>query len=388
MLHAFSQKKVFILGSSTAEGQKSTPGNSFVERLTAFYPTHTFVNIAKGGYVTYQALPTGTNNGPRPAVDIARNITYAIDQGADIILVAFPTNDIVQNYTNTETLNNLTTILNLALSSGKWIYILGTQPRDDFSPSQELQGVSQNNLILSTFPSSSINVYDLLVAPDGYSIDPAVDWPGDDVHLNDEGHRRIFQKIVDVDIFKNFVLPIQLTAFTAKRAGMNVSLAWETGSESNNSHFLVERSSNGKDFSTIGSIKGKGNSNTTTSYNFTDASPLPLKIYYRLTQVDLDGKKQRSQVVAVNAASASIPQTTIFPVPAQDFINVVVNASREEKLNFSITDIRGATVASYTRTARNGVNTFKFPVNALAHGQYIVQVQKQSGSQNLSFIKQ
>lgn len=387
MLQAFSQKKVVVIGSSTAAGQgASTYANSFVGRLIANYPSHTFVNLARGGTVTYQALPSGTNNGSRPPVDPTMNITAAISLGANIILVAFPTNDIISNYTNEETLNNLKKIYQTAWDNGVWIYIIGTQPRNLFSAAQRLQGVEQNNLILSSF-AGSINIYDQLVSSDGTnSIDPLINV--DDTHVNDEGHRRIFQRIVNTDIFKDFtVLPVHLTRFTAKRVGVNVNLAWETGSENNNSHFLVERSSNGKDFTTIGTVKGKGNSNKATAYSFTDASPLPLKIYYRLIQVDLDGKKQLSQVVAVNATSAAIPQAAIFPVPAHDIINIVINASQEEKLDFSITDIRGAKIANYKRTAQNGANTFKFPVNTLANGQYILQVQKQSGSQNLSFIK-
>ena len=70
-------------------------------------------------------------------------------------------------------------------------------------------------------------------------------------------------------------------------------LSWKTASEINNSHFEIERSNNGKDFIKIGEIAGQGTSNSTKRYQFTDKNPGSAQQYYRLKQVDFDGKFTR-----------------------------------------------------------------------------------------------
>src|SRR5690606_21541103 len=89
--------------------------------------------------------------------------------------------------------------------------------------------------------------------------------------------------------------PVELTRFEARRTGdSQVLLSWETDSEKDNDYFAIERSGNGSDFGTIGKAPGKGTSQDKQQYRYTDGDPLPGINYYRLRQVDFDGKTDYS----------------------------------------------------------------------------------------------
>ncbi|SFH34171.1 hypothetical protein [Pontibacter chinhatensis] len=100
-------------------------------------------------------------------------------------------------------------------------------------------------------------------------------------------------------------LPVELSRFEGKATQSGISLEWETASEINNSHFEIERSADGSAFEQLGSVAGHSNSVATIEYSYLDKHPNPGTNYYRLRQVDFDGKYEYSNVIAVTA-----PETT------------------------------------------------------------------------------
>jgi hypothetical protein len=100
-----------------------------------------------------------------------------------------------------------------------------------------------------------------------------------------------------------------------------VALTWNTASEHNNDRFVVERAGEQSDvFQAIGQVKGVGNTSHAQQYQFTDKDPLAVG-YYRLRQVDADGKEEFSPVVVVRSAAKATPLMA-YPSPATDFITV------------------------------------------------------------------
>ncbi len=93
------------------------------------------------------------------------------------------------------------------------------------------------------------------------------------------------------------VLPVRWAGFTATKKGSAVVLQWETAFEQNSRLFSVERSSDGSSFSAIATVPAAGKAGV---YSFTDMQPLPGTGYYRIRQIDLDGRAQQSAVCAVN----------------------------------------------------------------------------------------
>jgi hypothetical protein len=99
-------------------------------------------------------------------------------------------------------------------------------------------------------------------------------------------------------------LPVSLLFFTGKLENNQVITNWATASELNFDYFEVERSQDGKDFSTIGKIGGNGTSYVRHDYTFTDEKPMIGANYYRLKSVDFDGYFEYFKVAVVDFSNA------------------------------------------------------------------------------------
>ncbi len=97
----------------------------------------------------------------------------------------------------------------------------------------------------------------------------------------------------------NIPLPVQLSGFTAHEQPYAVLLNWITAQEQNSRYFVVERSSDGFAYDSIEQVTAIGTSSSATSYTFTDKTPLPGTTFYRLKQLDKDGRSMYSAVVKV-----------------------------------------------------------------------------------------
>ena len=116
-------------------------------------------------------------------------------------------------------------------------------------------------------------------------------------------------------------LPVQLVSFQGRATAAGVQLSWQTATELNNSHFVVERAAAGEaaTFVALGQVAGAGSSNQAHSYQFVDAAPNAVN-YYRLRQVDANGQANFSPVVAVQAVLANA--LAAYPNPAVTTLTV------------------------------------------------------------------
>lgn len=94
-------------------------------------------------------------------------------------------------------------------------------------------------------------------------------------------------------------LPVELTNFSAKALEKTVRLDWTTATETNNQGFFIERSPDATRWETLGFTPGQGNNTATVHYSLLDEKPLNGRSYYRLLQVDFDGRKTFSPIVQV-----------------------------------------------------------------------------------------
>ena len=126
--------------------------------------------------------------------------------------------------------------------------------------------------------------------------------PFDQLELQSEAVVSISSNISVYAVFATVApLPVQLTAFLGKATTAGVALTWETASEQHNDHFVVERADNSPDsFQALSLVKGAGTSAQSHQYQYVDATPGGLR-YYRLRQIDTDGKESFSPIVAVKA---------------------------------------------------------------------------------------
>jgi predicted phage tail protein len=115
------------------------------------------------------------------------------------------------------------------------------------------------------------------------------------------------------------LIPLRFIEFTAVPNGKDVLLKWITEAEQNTSHFDVEFSTDGAGFTAIGKVNS-ANTGGEHRYEFTHQSPPGNTLYYRIRQVDLDGRYQYSKVIRVNLITATTT-ITLSPNPARISFN-------------------------------------------------------------------
>ena len=121
-------------------------------------------------------------------------------------------------------------------------------------------------------------------------------------------------------------LPVELIRFETKREDRFVVLNWATASELNNSHFDIERSSDGETWQKIATVPGNGNSQKIITYQYEDqTAELGKILYYRLKQNDFDGVFEYSYVRMVSdKIEAGTTLTSVYPNPVDKFLNVKI----------------------------------------------------------------
>ncbi len=189
--------------------------------------------------------------------------------------------------------------------------------------------------------------------------------------------------------------PVSLLNFRGERNNATVNtLSWTTANEINNKGFEIERSLDGKDFSRIAYVATKaenGNSNSNITYGFADEKAAPSVTYYKLKQIDLDGKFAYSKVVSVNAVKVSkLEFARIYPNPVNDKLNVVIVAPKADKVSFVVTDMAGKVVLQQAASVAEGDNTISLNIQQLKAGNYLVKAICAEGCETAvnKFVKQ
>ncbi len=177
----------------------------------------------------------------------------------------------------------------------------------------------------------------------------------------------------------SLVLPVELISFTAVANTDVVNTAWATASEINNNYFDVERSSNNTYFESVGNVKGAGTSTTIQNYYLTDAHPLDGISYYRLRQVDYNGKYSYSPIVSVRFGN-HLTDIHIYTNPADNVIHLETSFSQTGNVSFEIFDALGKSVMSETRSVTSGNNLLDCNISLLNKGVYYLRLTADDGA--------
>jgi len=177
-------------------------------------------------------------------------------------------------------------------------------------------------------------------------------------------------------------LPIELLSFTGRHDKFSKSniLDWVTAIEINNDRFEVERIINlDGNFEVVGTVDGTGTTNSPTSYQFTDKdATMPGNYYYRLRQIDFDGGFDYSQIIALKVGSEKSKTTgdkfMLFPNPASDKVQVLIESLEDNNAEFILTDIMGRVHKAWQNiTLTKGDNLLQLDLESLSPGNYILQ---------------
>jgi hypothetical protein len=169
--------------------------------------------------------------------------------------------------------------------------------------------------------------------------------------------------------------PVTWGKFDVYMINQKVNLFWETHSEENTASFIVERSADGRNYTSIGNVDAKGNSKTSTNYQFEDFSPLAKTSYYRLKQLDINGEYTYSVVRVVNNGNQSADIYHLYPNPSSSAADINIELS--EKATVQIYD--NANTIIYQQNFLEGKSVFNLSDQHISPGMYYVMIQSDSG---------
>ena len=174
------------------------------------------------------------------------------------------------------------------------------------------------------------------------------------------------------------VIPIELLSFETEIKDSKVNISWATATEKNSSYFDVERSIDGVNYRSVYRVNGAGNSTTTNNYSFTDVNAVPGYInYYRLREVDFDGKHMLSKVNMVNLMP-KIKTISLWPNPIKSKFTAEISFPENGTATLEITDIAGRVILSENRVLEQGMNTVEINTENLVTGTYFFRVKSDS----------
>lgn len=171
-----------------------------------------------------------------------------------------------------------------------------------------------------------------------------------------------------VTVLNTTPLGVDIKSFSAVAEGCKANISWTTGEETNNKYFTVERSRDGITFSGIGKVNAKGEGGNGAAYSFVDADPVSGKNFYRVRQVNTDGRSTVSNTLALSF-NCGTTRIELFPNPTSAIVNV---KGLSGKNTVKIMTVTGQDIMK-TETEQE---TCSMLVNALASGTYHVQVIK------------
>jgi len=169
------------------------------------------------------------------------------------------------------------------------------------------------------------------------------------------------------------VLPVSFLHIAAVKKDEGVQVQWQLGTEQGVQQYEIQRSINGRDFVTIGSVASKGNSIATVQYSWLDKNAPAADAFYRIKSVELNGALAYSAIVKVSGNNA-IAMLSVFPNPAKDQLNVSLPAGNEWQI--TVRSANGATVLQQNKRT-NQFNSLD--IHTLAPGLYHISAVNTKG---------
>jgi hypothetical protein len=397
------QKKIVVMGSSTVAGAAATSFDSaWAGRLQALYRKNTNASdpdtvvtvVAAYGYNSYQELPTGyVAPIPRAPVDPNTNITKALSYSPDIVIVNLPGNDVASfaqswvtpPYSIHETMDNFRVMRQAVLTTGASFFITTTQPRNDLNTAQREMQRNLKDSIIAVFGIYSINFWDDLVTTDGsLGLRDEVRHLGfsdADYHLNDLGHRLVFERVRQKDIFNitGAPLPVIISGFHVQMHNDAAVVGWRTDEEEPNSFFEIQRSGDGQHFEMKARITaiapGQG-----TDYSWTDQDLLPGKNDYRLKIVQASGAIY-SDIVSVSNRIRAFAISHLYV--ATSALHLEISSRKTEEAVFTIVNMDGETVERLDHLLAYPTTRMDFDLSRLPRGAYFLNISTSEGNKEV-----
>jgi hypothetical protein len=195
--------------------------------------------------------------------------------------------------------------------------------------------------------------------------------------ISDNNNQAVRQYSLYLKKFEYNILPVKMSSFSAILNNNKVDLRWITASEMNLSHFSIERSVDGINYTEAGLVFAVGNSNENISYKMSDniTNLAATVVYYRVRSVDIDSKSEVSEVKVIRLAQNDIPTVSIvtYPNPVTNELRITIpNEWQNKKVTYELVSANGQ-LAKRVQVG-NSSQTETVNVSTLAPGFYVARV--------------
>ena len=170
-------------------------------------------------------------------------------------------------------------------------------------------------------------------------------------------------------------LAVSFLDLTAVKENSNVLLTWQVAYEVNTQYYMVERSTDGVNFTAIGSISFKEGPALGNTYQYTDnnVSAPGGSLYYRIRELDTDGKFIYSKIVSVRLGNLS-GRLSVYPNPAQSSVTVSFSCTNSGPVSLRLFDMKGSLLWQQQYAASAGQNNVQVDcIRNIPPGTYIMQ---------------
>ncbi len=175
----------------------------------------------------------------------------------------------------------------------------------------------------------------------------------------------------------NVILPLDLLSFDARAESAGNDLLWTTAHEVNTLRFFIERSSDGIQYSSIGSLPAQQNYSGNANYRFTDEAPLSVN-FYRLKMADIDGNFSYSPIreLSSSPAAGSAVSISCYPNPTVDYVNIRIDHSAAVSCYYSVAALDGKIIQSGTIRTDSVEQQVSLNLHAAPKGMLLIRVQE------------
>ncbi|MCP3931396.1 MAG: amidohydrolase family protein [Bacteroidetes bacterium] len=182
-------------------------------------------------------------------------------------------------------------------------------------------------------------------------------------------------------------LPVEMLYFEIKKADCSITLEWATATELNNDKFVIERSSNGTYFESIGEVSGQGTRLESMVYTFIDTEPNRVN-YYRLRQIDFDGTEDLSPVVSARKDCEVELDVQISPNITSYLSMIQLAGGQDDELEIQLLSAQGKVIKQFSMEHRDEISQSPLNVTFLPEGVYYLRIlsEKNQYSETKPFV--
>lgn len=180
--------------------------------------------------------------------------------------------------------------------------------------------------------------------------------------------------------------PTQISGFDVNDFDIGNMLTWQTFTELNNKEFVIERSTDGVTFTTIGSVQGEGTTTTKQEYSFLDISADKGLIKYRLKQVNIDGTSKTSNVIKIDKSGTNnFTVTSMTPLEDGGVVEIALDVKKPSTVTYNVKKLGEYLIYTSTQTLKPGKNVVSVDVSEYAAGSYEIIIEGENETESIVF---